>query len=145
MRFGLYAHVSGSTWLDSVAATLGSVVQERLSNVDLDDVDGLYISFLATNDFSRGVKKLKRKVRRNYTMKVITGGTRYFRCLVELDAYVADAELVAAADTEISLFEFVKATALRCLPLAFPGVEQASLLVLQDAVSRAQLPHQARW
>jgi hypothetical protein len=145
MEFGIYVHTAGSTWFDSVATALSNVVQEALRNIHLNEVDGLYFSFHATDRFASGIKTLKRKERHNYTMKVITGGSRYYRCLVEFDAEVADAELVSAASSEPSLFSFVQATVLQCLPMALPTIPAEQLTTLRAAVSQANLPYESRW
>jgi hypothetical protein len=144
VRFGLYVHQAGSTWFDDLARTLGRASSMALADAELDEIDGLYISFFAVSHLNEGVRKLKKKVRRDYTMKIITGGSQHFRCLIELDVEVADSELVAAAGSESSLFSFVKSVVLRCLPMAL-GNDSVALAVVQAAVSSARLPYEPRW
>jgi len=145
MRFGIYVHETGSTWLDQTAGTLHCICHEHLKDAVLSDFDGLFISFRVASLCPGGFRMLKRKVRRDYKMKIITGGANLFKCLIELDVELSDSDLVAAADTEDSLFEFTKRTVIRCLPIALKEFEEHSLRVVEAAVSAAKLPHQPRW
>jgi hypothetical protein len=88
---------------------------------------------------------VKKKVRRDYTEKIITGGSQHFNCVVELDVEVSDADLVASAGAEASLFNFVQDIVLRCLPMALNGFPKEDLFLVQAAVSSARLPHEPRW
>jgi len=145
MYFGIHVHTAGATWFDAVAKILDRSVRASLAEIQLSEVDGLYIGFSASSRLSQGLRKVKKKIRRDYTSKVLTGGVRYYKCVVEFDAEVSDAELVAAADTEASLFSFVQRIVLDCLPMALRGFEDSDLAVVQSAVSEARLPHESRW
>ena len=145
MRFGIYVHETGSTWLDQTAGALHRICHEQLKEVVLGDFDGLYISFRVASLCPGGFRILKRKVRRDYKMKLITGGANLFKCLIELDVELGDPDVVAAANTESSLFEFTQATVMRCLPIALKEFEVHSLRAVEAAVSAAKLPHEPRW
>lgn len=130
MQFGIHVHQSGSTWFDVVARKLSDQVRESLADVRLPEVDGLFISLAASQSQVTGMKKLRLRVRRNHTLKLITGGSEVFRCLVELDALVSELELLANADTEAKHVSFIKAIVCRCIDLAladFPA-EQAEFV-----------------
>ena len=145
MQFSIYVHDAGATWLDSVAGSLGNAVQSTLRDVQLSMVDGLCVSLWATTDFAQGVRQVRTRARRDYKMKIITGGTRFYRCLLECDAQLADGELVGAASTEESLFRFTQASIVKCLPTGLAEFNPSDLAVVSRAVSGACLPHHPRW
>lgn len=144
MDFGIYVHHAGATWFDQAARTLTSCVRPSLLGGMSTEVDGLFFGFRATQPTPSGQTKIKRKVRRDYTMKDAAGSRHLFRCLVEIDADVSDADLVAHASSEGELFEFTKALLLRCLAEALSEFEHEQEIV-RVAVSQAVLPHEPRW
>ena len=144
MEFGIYVHHAGSTWLNQVSATLSAFVRPELRAEMSTEVDGLYIGLLASSALPDGQQTLKKRVRRDCTLKDAVGSRHFFRCLVEFDAAVADADLVAHATHEEDLFEFTKTVIVRCLPDALRGFKYEQTIV-QAAVSRASLPHPPRW
>jgi hypothetical protein len=145
MRFGIYVHTAGSTWFDQTANALHRVASEQLKEVVLDDFDGLYISFEVASSCPDGFRVLKRRVRRDYELKLITGGAHFFKCMVELDVELGDPEVLVKAGTEASLFEFTQSAVIRCLPLALKGFEARGLRAVEAAVANAKMPHASRW
>jgi len=134
MEFGIYVHTQGPSLFREVARELDQKVKGALEQTTLVEVDGLYLSFYSTSAFPKGVKRLKRRVRRNYTMKLITGGTASYKCLVEFDAEVADAELIDSSSTKRDLFEFVRSAVMHCLPIALAEFKGDDLKLVQSAV-----------
>lgn len=137
MQFGVYVHQSGSTWLDVVARKLGDQAGKLLAEVELPEVDGLFIGLTASQSQVAGIKKLKLRVRRHHALKLISGGSELFRCLVELDALVSDLELVANAETEEKHVAFVKETICRCVDVALADFPEEQAELVKTAVRTA--------
>lgn len=145
MQFGIYVHQSGTTWLDATARSLDIATAKALAQVDSPDLDGLFISLTGSQSLATGIKKLKKRVRRNHTLRLITGGSETYRCLVELDALVSDADLVANAESEDKLFAFVKVIICHCVDLALSDFHSERVLIVKTAVQSASLPQPPRW
>jgi hypothetical protein len=78
--FGIYVHTQGPSPFREVASCLNRTVRAALQSLHLREIDGLYISFYSTSRFETGMRKLKRRVRRDYKLKLITGGAVHYNC-----------------------------------------------------------------
>ena len=146
MRFGIYVHLHGPFFspFAEVARDYDQMINEALQGGNLGEIDGLILSFDATSDFESGIKRVRRKVRRNHTVKLITGGFNHYNCLITVDAQVADAEVIDAS-SETALFEYVRALLLQVLPKALAGFPAQALETLGAAVSSMNMQHAPRW
>jgi hypothetical protein len=105
----------------------------------------LAISLTASPSIATGIRKQKKRIRRNCIRKRISGEKKTFKCLVEFDVLVSDADLVAHAGTEERLFEFVKVVVCRCRDLALSDFPRNQVDRIQAAVQSAPLPQPVRW
>jgi hypothetical protein len=109
-----------------------------------EEIDGLFISYQSVSSLSGGSDKPKRKIRRDYRLRLITGGTEHYKCMVEYDALVLDAEVIAASASERSLFEYVRSLTLSSLAPALAGLHPGDLARMQQAASAAEMTRPAR-
>ena len=145
MRFGVYVHTQGPSTLREVARLFSQLVAQALEDVALSEVDGLFLGFQSFSSFYTGIKPGRRKLRRNYDLRLITGGTEHYACSVELDSALPDGEVVEAATSEEAMFEFIRARVSQVLPAALHGFPASDLASVQFAVTAAELPHGPRW
>jgi hypothetical protein len=145
MHFGIYVHDSGTTWLDVQARSLDNAAGKTLSTLSLPELDGLFIGLTASKSLASGLKQLKKRVRRNHKLRLITGGSERYKCLVELDALVSDSDLVANADSETKLFGFVQWAVCRCIDMALSDFPHEEAAMVKAAVQSAVLPQEPRW
>jgi hypothetical protein len=144
MIFGIYVHTQGPSSFREVAHALSRSLRPAFDGLRLSEVDGLFLGFHSTSRIESGVSPLKRKVRRDYTLKLITGGTEHYDCLVELNSEVPDAEVIEAT-SESAMFEFVKSSIGKVLPVALRGFPPEDAQRVLSVVASAGLPHEPRW
>jgi hypothetical protein len=145
MQFGVYVHNSGSTWLNQIAGSIAATASNELSDVRLSEVDGLFIGLNASAAVPTGIVASRRKVKRDYQLKLITGGTEHYRCLIERDFKVSDAELLAAADSERTLFVFVQQLLCRTVDMALQGFPETEIQRIKSAILVAELKDAPQW
>ena len=145
MNFGIYVHTQGPSPFREVARELGQSMERALRDITFEEIDGLFLSYQSVSNLMTGSKKLRRRVRRDYNLRLITGGTEHYRCMVEYDALVADADTTEAGTSERTLFEFVRSLVLTSLPPALAGLHSGDLANLQIAASKASMSLPARW
>ena len=98
----------------------------------MSEIDGLFIGLLSTSIFEAGFKVYKRRVKRDYNLKIITKGTvEHYNCLVDIDIELPDA-LVIEANTEPAMRTYIKKTLLEISPKLMKGFADEELkMVIQ--------------
>jgi hypothetical protein len=138
MYFGIYVHTQGPSPLRDVARAFARLIGHALEGAVLSEIDGLFLGLQSVSSFQVGIKPGRRKVRRDYDLRLVTGGSVHYACLVELDnILLADGEVIEAARSEAALFEYVRNVVTEILPVALRGFGDQDLQLLQDAVSKA--------
>ena len=145
MIFGLYVHTQTPSFLDNTGRTLCERLAAVAANLTLSEIDGLFLGISSMAGLPSGLKTKRRKVKRDYTLRLPTRQSEHYRYMVELDAYVAEAEVVAASVSEQMLFEYAKSCVLHMLPKALRGFPAEELALLKGVVSGAELNHAPRW
>jgi hypothetical protein len=122
MIFGINVHTQGpSGLLKSTCQKISRELERKFSELVLSEVDGLFIGFLSTSVFEAGLKIYKRRIKRNYDMKLITLGTvEHYNCLVDMEVELPDA-LVIEANTDEAMRIYIKAVLLDIVPKLLKG------------------------
>ena len=119
--------------MEEVAGYLGRSVNHAMASEQPTEIDGLVLSFQSVSSLQSGVKVGRRKVRRNYNLKLITGGTEHYNCLVELDIKVSDGDVIEAS-SDSALFEFVRELVAEALPAALKGFSPDDLALFSKVI-----------
>ncbi len=128
MKFGINVDSQGpGGLLKLICLRISQELKRKFSEVVLSEVDGLAIGFMSTSVFETGLRIYKRRVKRNYNLKLITFGTvEHFNCLIEMGVELPDA-LVIEANTEEAMRIYIKSVLLEIVPKllkGFPEVDQ---------------------
>ena len=116
MDFGIYVHTQGpSGLLKMVGDEISSELTKKFEQVVLTEADGLFVSFFSTSMFEVGLRVIKKRTRRHYTMKLIGGGTIFYACNVAVDLELPDA-VVIETNTVEGMRTYIKNVLLEIAP-----------------------------
>jgi hypothetical protein len=147
LRFAIYVHLQGpSSPLSDIARRYGWRVNQWLEDHPSAEIDGLVYGFHTSSAFYTGMRSSRKRVRRSYNLRsMTTQQVTFYNCLVELDATLADGEVIDAALSESSLYQFIQQRSVELLPIATKGFPQSELAHLSTALSLPQLELPPRW
>ena len=128
LQFGIYVHTQGpGGLLKSVCNEMSRELKTKFLNVVLSKIDCLVIGFHSISSFEAGFKVYKRRVKRNYDLKIFTRGTvEHYNCLIEIEIELPDA-LVIEANTEEAMRTYIKKTLLEIAPKLMKGFPDEDL------------------
>jgi hypothetical protein len=128
LTFGIYVHTQGpGGLLKSMCNEVSLELEARFLVLVLSEIDGLFINFFQTSIFEAGTKVHKRRVKRNYDLKLIGKNTiEHYSCLIAIDIDLPDA-VVIAANTEDAMRAYIKKTLLEIAPKLMKGFSDEEL------------------
>ncbi|MDR7050139.1 hypothetical protein J2X54_002620 [Duganella sp. 3397] len=119
MEFGIYVHSQGpGGLLEECAKTLDASLNGILNQSGFEEIDAIYVSFQSVSRIQTGFRVCKLRVRRNYDMKLITGGRVHYNCMIECDIDLADCDVIEA-DSEDKMISYLKGVLIKVAPRLF--------------------------
>jgi len=137
MEFGIYVHTQGpGGLLKECAKTLDSSLNGILNQSGFEEIDAIYLSFHSISSIQAGFRVCKLRVRRNYDMKLITGGKVHYNCMIECDIDLPDYDVIEA-DSEHKMILYLKGVLIDVTPKLFhefpPGEADYFLSAVRQA------------
>jgi len=135
MKLRLYVHRQGpESQLGKVARKFDELINQELARYPEGEVDAIFVSFSSTSEFESGWKIRRKKIRRNFTRKLLTGGSIHYRCAVEIEVDVADAEIISLQDSQ-NIALYIKDALIWLLPKVLKGLSVVDESMLGAVVS----------
>lgn len=136
MYFGIYVHTQGpGGLLKTVCNEISSELEKKFAPRVLSEADGLFVDFFSTSAFEVGLRVIKKRTKRNYTMKLIGGGTIYYACLVEIYVELPDA-VVIETNTAKGMRAYIKTVLMEVAPKLLKGFPIEDLKIFEENIRR---------
>lgn len=121
MEFGIYVQNEGPGGLlkkcaKTLDASLNVILNQNQSGFEA--IDAIYMGFDSASEFQSGFKVCMLRVRRNYDLKLITGGKVHYNCMIECNIDLPECDIVEA-HSEDKMISYLKGVLIKVAPRLF--------------------------
>jgi hypothetical protein len=139
MEFGIYVQFQGyDGLLKECAKKIDASLNEIFNKSGFEEIDAIYVSFQSTNRIQAGFKVCKLHVRRNYDLKLITGGKVHYNCMIECDLDIPDCDVIEA-DSKDKMISYLKGLLIELAPKLFGEFPPREAEYFLSAVRQAKV------